>query len=163
LGDRPEVLAALVKDAEPYQFGPLLWKLQEQRERAVAVLRRELGQTLQPDWHDAPLDVRWAPPAPALVRQVEGAHGLVAERVALCQPLPLDQLKAVAEGLRPCGYRPIRVRPYPAGKALRVAVVWARDGRDWRLLQGVTAQEMLAQDGAWRQEGLLPVDVAGYV
>src|SRR5262249_59421979 len=32
LGDRPEELAALVKDAEPYQFGPLLQKLREHRE-----------------------------------------------------------------------------------------------------------------------------------
>jgi serine/threonine-protein kinase len=161
LNDRPEELARLVKDAQPYQFGMLLRELKAHRDLAVSVLSRELTRTAFPDWQDPPGE-GWRSPSPALVRRITAADGLVAERFALCQTLPLDQLVAVAEGLRPCGYRPVRVRPYQAGEALRVAVVWTRDGRDWRLIHGVRAAEVRRRDDAWCQEGFLPVDVAGY-
>jgi formylglycine-generating enzyme required for sulfatase activity len=163
LGDRPGELADLVRDAEPYQFAALLRRLESYREQSVAVLLRELQRTLEPDWRDVPLNPRWQAPARALVREVEGAQGLVAERFALCQTLPLGRLQAVAEALRPCGYRPVRVRPYPTGNGLQAAVVWTRDGRAWRLLPGATAEEVRQQEGAWRKEGLLPEDVAGFV
>src|SRR5262249_60351972 len=109
LGDRPGELADLVRDAEPYQFAALLRRLASYREQSVAVLLRELQRTLEPDWRDVPLNPRWQAPARALVREVEGAQGLVAERFALCQTLPLGRLQAVAEALRPGGYRPVRV------------------------------------------------------
>src|SRR5262249_57937052 len=92
-----------------------------------------------------------------------GGGGWVAAGFAVCQPLPLGRLQAVAEALRPCGYRPVRVRPYPTGNGLQVAVVWTRDGRAWQLLPGATAEEVRQQEGAWRKEGLLPVDAAGFV
>src|SRR5207245_2141831 len=145
-GDRPDVLADLLADADLKQYATLFPLLQAQPERAVARLTEELAKTPGFDWKDAPLDPAWAAPDPALVRQVEAAGGLVAERFALCQALPLEQFEAVAAGLRRGGYRPIRLRPYavaasgplagsaqkpasgPLAATVQVAAVWTRDG-----------------------------------
>src|SRR5262249_2637486 len=48
LDDRPEELARLVKDAEPYQLGPLVRHLQTHPGPVVAVLHRELNRTPEP-------------------------------------------------------------------------------------------------------------------
>src|SRR5262249_28165059 len=79
------------------------------------------------------------------------------------------------EGLRRAGYRPVRARPWThpqpphgagpggvVGEKGLVAVVWARDGRPWKLETGLTAKQVHARDRVGRKEGLLPVDVAGY-
>jgi formylglycine-generating enzyme required for sulfatase activity len=167
--DQPDLLAELLKDADDQQYAKLWPKLLPYREQAVARMSQELTRTLPPEWKDAPLDAAWAAPDPALVRQVADAHGLLAERFAFCQTLPLDQFPALAERLRRCGYRPIQFRPYSSaersGVASRclLAAVWTRDGRDWQLAPGVTAEEIRKQDEAWRQKGYVPLDVASYV
>src|SRR5262249_39390405 len=43
----------------------------------------------------------------------------------------------------------------------RVAVVWSRDGLDWKLQTGLTDKEVL-RTAAVRERRLLPADVAGY-
>src|SRR5208337_370196 len=98
-------------------------------------------------WVDAPLDLAWTQPDPALVKKVEAAHGLLRERFAFCQTMALDDFLAVAEALRSAGYRPIRFRPYsttsdpPAStNRLLVAAVWTRDGQEWQLAHGLTEQ-----------------------
>src|SRR5262249_59670814 len=63
---------------------------------------------------DPPLDPKWEQPSAELVREIEEAGGVVAERFALCQALPLQRVQAVTEGLRAAGYRPVRVRPWAA-------------------------------------------------
>src|SRR5262249_20312082 len=128
--DQPETLAELVKDADAKQYAVLWPRLQEHAERAAALMKPELTRTLAPPWNDPPLEPAWAAPDPALVGQIEGAHGLVAERFALCQTLPLPQFVAVTAGLSRSGFRPIRFRPYAAGRTVLVAAVWRRDGRD---------------------------------
>ena len=45
----------------------------------------------------------------------------------------------------------------------RVAAVWTRDGRNWRLASGQTPDEVRQQDEKNRTGKLVPVDVAGYV
>ena len=77
--------------------------------------------------------------------------------------MPLDEFLATAEALRPSGYRPVRFRPYADGAITRVAAVWTRDARNWRLASGLTAEEVRQQDEKNRTETFLPVDVAGYV
>ena len=69
-------------------------------------------------WNDPPLDPSWTKPDPAWVSRIESAEGLVAERFAFCQTMPLDEFLATAEGLRPSGYRPVRFRPYADGPAV---------------------------------------------
>jgi formylglycine-generating enzyme required for sulfatase activity/tetratricopeptide (TPR) repeat protein len=172
--DQPDLLAELLKEADDKQFAVLRPKLQPYRDRAVAQMNQELDKTPAHDWKDAPLNPAWAAPAPGLVKQLAAAQGLVAERFALCQTMPLDQFVAVAEGLRPAGYRPIRFRPYLAtpsplrgegrgeGRVL-VAAVWTRDDQEWQLAHGLSAEEMRKQDAEQKKQGYLPIDVAGYL
>src|SRR5207253_1650475 len=91
------------------------------------------------------------------------ALGLLNDRFALCQTLPLDQFAGVAEELGRCGYRPTRLRPYRTGNVVQAAVVWVRDGRRCQWALGVPAAKALEQDGEWRQKGFVPADAAGYV
>jgi formylglycine-generating enzyme required for sulfatase activity/tetratricopeptide (TPR) repeat protein len=44
-----------------------------------------------------------------------------------------------------------------------VAAVWSRDGRDWRISSGLTADEVRQHDERYKKDKFLPVDVAGYV
>ena len=46
---------------------------------------------------------------------------------------------------------------------MRVAAVWTRDGRTWRISSGLTADEVRQQDERNKKDKFLPVDVAGYV
>jgi hypothetical protein len=96
------------------------------------------------------------------MRQIEQGQGMLTDHFALCQTLPLDQFLAVAEALRPSGYRPVCFRPYPAGKAVHVAALWVRDGHDWRLTHDATADEVRKQNAAWRKQGFGPENVAGH-
>jgi formylglycine-generating enzyme required for sulfatase activity/tRNA A-37 threonylcarbamoyl transferase component Bud32 len=173
-GDRPEVVIDLLVDADRASYPLLKAIVDRYRDRVVQRMRQEL--TRRPDWwKDRPLDPAWKQPDDALRREVEQAGGLFAERFALCQALPWERLQAVTEGLRPAGYRPVRVRPWGepgpvragregepgpvrSGSDLRVAVVWTRDGAGWKLRTGLKAQEVKAapSDG-------LPADVAGYL
>src|SRR5205823_3203971 len=98
----------------------------------------------------------------ALQRELGGAQGLLAERFALCQALPLERLGPVAQGLRPSGYRPVRARPWLDGATARAAVVWTRDGSDWRLEAGLTLDEVTTRDQHWQSQGQVPLDLAGY-
>jgi formylglycine-generating enzyme required for sulfatase activity/serine/threonine protein kinase len=161
--DRPDVLTDLIADADPKQYALLLPPLQRHREQAVARLRREIERSAAPDWHDRPLDPAWAQPAPALVQEIEKADGLVAERFALVQTLPLEQSGPVLEALRRSGYRPVRYRPYNVGPAIWVAAGWTRDGRDWQLAQDLSAAAVRGSDAGWRNKGYVPLDVAGYL
>jgi formylglycine-generating enzyme required for sulfatase activity/tRNA A-37 threonylcarbamoyl transferase component Bud32 len=179
--DQPEVLSDLLLDADERQYTALFPKVQAHRDRAVARLTAELDRALVPEWKDAPLDPSLVAADTALVRQVDGAQGLVAERFALCQTLPLEEFNALAEGLARSGYRLVNLRPYtvatggppvaapkPTGgpplatAPVLVAALWARDGREAHWVHGLTADEAGKQDAAGRGKGLVPLDVAGY-
>ena len=164
--DRADEMVELLRHAGPQEFDGFLAKLGDGPEpalRALAAAAREAGLV-----EDDPPDPSWAAPDPAITRRVEQAHGIVGDRFALCQTMPLDDFVEVAEALRRAGYRPIRARPYagrgdPAGRPdVLVAAVWARDGQPWRMAHGVGAGTIAARDGTWRREGYQPVDIAGY-
>jgi formylglycine-generating enzyme required for sulfatase activity len=157
------LLVDLLCDADPKQYAVLRPLVQKQRGKAVGLLQAEMARQALPDWGDGPLGAKWPKPDPNLVREVEGADGLVAERFALCQTLPWQRFLAVAEGLRPAGYRPARVRPYPSARGLRVAVLWQRDGREWRLLPQADARTVRQRDRELRAKGFVPLDVTAYL
>jgi serine/threonine protein kinase len=185
--ERPDFLTALLLDADDKQYAVLWPKVAAHRARALARLNQELDQTLAPDWKDGPLDPTWAVPNRALVRQIEEAHGLVEERFALCQTLPLEQFDTVAAALQKSGYRPLQVRPYagrggpdipvrsgsPRTEAARtgmsvpppvlVAAVWTRDGQPVLWKHGLTATEVEKHDAERRTRGEVPLDITGYV
>ena len=180
--DRPEFLADLLMDGDAVQFAKLLPRLEAQPAKAVAVLQAELDREPRPEaWPKSTTDPIWQKPADSVIHQLEAANGLCQEHFALCQTLPLAKFAALAEALRPCGYRPVRVRPYvvgtssqlePPGKPaseplastrrVLVAAVWQRDGHDWRLLQDVTAAAIEKQDADFKKQDFRPVDVAGW-
>src|SRR5262249_43762623 len=149
--------------AAPRAFRPLSPVAERQAEKPLPAPRAELEKTATFDWNDRPLDPSWTNPDAALADRIEAAGGLVAERFAFCQAMPLDQFLATSEALRASGYRPIRFRPYADGPAVRVAAVWTRDGRKWRIAPGLTTEEARWQDAMNRDAKFLPVDVAGYV
>jgi formylglycine-generating enzyme required for sulfatase activity len=161
--DQPDFLTQLVLDGDADQFAVLFAKLKEGGDRGLAVLNKELSKTLGPQWNDAPLDPSWKEPAAALRERIEAADGLLQERFALCQTLPLADCLSVAEELRESGYRPSRLRPYAVGNAVHVAAVWIRDGQPWRLAYGLSAEALRQHDEANRKEGYLPGDVSSYL
>jgi formylglycine-generating enzyme required for sulfatase activity len=177
--DRPEVLADVLMSADERQWVRLWPKVPPQRDGAIARFTQELDKTLAPDWKDAPLDASWGAPQPALVRQVEAAAGMVGERFAMCQTLPLADFDALTAGLRKAGYRPLRFRPYSrkpdaqardipdkpdaqAKVSVLVAALWTRDGREAPYGYGLTPDEATKRDAEMRERGLVPLDVAGY-
>src|SRR5207249_2691688 len=131
----------LALKADDRQLATLLPVLARHREQVGALLCREAQKEARPNWNDPPLDPSWQAPPPELHREVEAAQGWLADRFALVQTLPLERFEALAAKLRPCGYRPARFRGYRLGPEVRVAAVWTRDGRDARLVQGVSAEQ----------------------
>jgi serine/threonine protein kinase/formylglycine-generating enzyme required for sulfatase activity len=159
LGRRTDLLL----DADARQFAVLWPKFAAQGQAGVRLLKEELDCRLAPRWDVPPPDPSWRAPDAEVVRQLEAAQGMVGERFAWCQALPLAEFPKVAEALRPCGCRPTRCRPYQHDGGVQVAAVWARDGRDWQESTGLTVEEVRRRDGDRRQQGYQPVDVAGYL
>ena len=56
----------------------------------------------------------------------------------------------------------MQYRPYQVGPAVAIAAVWTRDGAEFRLTEGATADELRRRDAEWRAKGFLPLDVASY-
>ena len=97
--DRPEVLADLLCDADEKTFPVLFEKLRGHGE-AVTLLQKELAREPTFDWQDPPLGPAWAAPAAAIRQEIEKADGILAERFALVQSLPLERFAPVAEAVR---------------------------------------------------------------
>ena len=108
----------------------------ERADQVTNLLLAELDRQPQPRWSEPLLNPAWKQPDPAWLQKIEAAHGFWAERFAFCQTMPLEEFLAVAEGLRPSGYRPIRFRPFVNDKRMRVAAAWTRDGQEWQLAHG---------------------------
>jgi serine/threonine protein kinase/formylglycine-generating enzyme required for sulfatase activity len=160
--DQRRALADLLLDADEKQFAVLYPKFQGHGEGGRALLAAELGKGCRPQWTDPPLSPSWQEPDAESMASIEAGQGVLAERFAFTQTMPLDDFVAVAERLRKSGYRPIRFRPYAAGRAVRVAAVWTRGGQDWHLMYGLDREQLDRHDEDLRQRGYLPEDVAGY-
>ena len=155
--------ANLLMDADPKAYAACFPIAQYHEPLTSPLLQAEIARKLVLSWNDPPLDPSWTTPDPTLTGKIESAQGMLAERFAFCQTMTLDEFLTTAEALRKSGYRPIRFRPYAEGKTLRVAAVWTRDGRPWRMAHDQTADEIRQTDERNRKEGYLPVDVAGYL
>ena len=148
--------------AEAKPYATLFPVTQKVAADVIPVLQAEIGKRSSFQWGDAPLDPAWPPPDPAWNRRFETAHGFLDEHLAFCQTMAIDEFLTLAEGLRKSGYRPVRFRPYADGSVVRVASVWSRDGRSWRMASGLTREEVERSDEKNRSEKFLPVDAAGY-
>jgi serine/threonine protein kinase len=168
-GDRPQMLADLLFDADEKQYEVLRPAVMKHVEPVAARMEREL--TARPvDWQDAPLNPAWKTPAAELRREIEQAGGILAERYALCQSLPLERLRVLTEGLRASGYRPVRVRPWASERTdkkeirrTHVAIIWTRDGQDWAMESGLPLDEVNEQLNSLPRAGVALTDLAGYV
>jgi formylglycine-generating enzyme required for sulfatase activity len=160
--EQPEVLAGLLLDADEHQFVKLWPQVASHGKASLALVRQEMRKQATFDWKDAPLPPGWGTAPDGAMRRIEQAGGILAERFALCQSLPLEELVPLVEELRRLMYRPIRLRPYTTPDGLRAAAVWARDDRDWQAAVGLTAEEVCRQEVERRAKGWQPVDVAGY-
>ncbi len=161
--DEPDRLAELLMASDPKAYRTLFPVAEKKAEQALPVLRAELGKRATYTWNDPPLDPSWTKPDSTLASRIESAEGILAERFAGCQTMPLDEFVATAEALRKSGYRPVRFRPYADGSSVRVAAVWTRDGRPWRIASGLTTEDIRQQDERNKKERFLPVNVAGYL
>lgn len=149
-------LVDLINDAQPEQFHILFPALEKQRDKAIGLLAAELEKKAAPNWNEPPLDPAWGELPAEVVARIEGAEGLVAERFAFCQALPLKDFEPLAAEMGKCGYRPLRLRPYSTGERVSVSAVWRRDGLDWQVAHDLSADKLLARDKQFRAEKSCP-------
>ncbi len=161
--DRVDILAEAILAAEPEQFVKLFDTFSAHGDIASHLLQAELTRELSYHWPDAPLDPRWPAPALESVEQLVRADGMLDERFACCQTLPLDQVESLCQTLKESGYYPFHVRPYDHEGTVRVAAVWKRGRRDYHFGLNLSAEEVLSRDEEMRDAGLRATDVAGYV
>src|SRR5271157_279527 len=155
--------ANLLMDADPKAYAACFAIAQYHEPVTSPLLQTEIARKLTFSWNDPPLDPSWTTPDSTLTAKIESAQGMLAERFAFCQTIPLDEFVKVAGALSKSGYRPVRFRPYADGQVVRAAAVWTRDGRPWRMAHDQTADEIRQTDERNRKEGYLPVEVAGYL
>jgi len=162
-GEDPALVADLLMDADSKAYVELVPVAERQAARAIPIFQAELSRRATFSWDDPPLDQSWTNPEASLVRKIEAGQGMLSERFALCQTIPLVEFLPIAEALRKSGYRPVRFRPYADGQTVLVAAVWTRDGRGWRIAAGLTLEELHLQDKKHQGDRFFPSDVAGYV
>ena len=172
-----ETLTELVLTADAVSDKSLFPVLQQHRQAAVQKLESILDQRLEPDWRDAPLDAGWTQPPIDVRVRIELAHGVIADRFAFCQDMPLPQFLEVAELLRPSGYRPTRVRPHlpflplkvektadtpdeGTPPALQVSAIWTRDTKRWHIDPSLKRSELPSPDAPASKDNLLLTDIA---
>jgi len=161
--DDPDRLAELLMASGPKAYQSLFPVVEKSAEQVLPLFQAEISKKATYSWNDPPLDPSWTTPDSMLTGKIESAQGMLAERFAFCQMMPLEEFVEFAEALRPSGYRPTRFRPYAEGKTLRVAAVWTCDGRPWRMAHDQSAENVRQTDERNRKEGYLSVDVAGYL
>jgi serine/threonine protein kinase/formylglycine-generating enzyme required for sulfatase activity/tetratricopeptide (TPR) repeat protein len=161
--EQPALVADMLMDADPKAYLRLFAVAEKKTEQVWPIFQAELAKKATYAWDEPKVDQSWTKPGAALLSRIEAAQGILAERFAFCQTMPLDEFLTTAETLRKSGYRPVRFRPYADEQAVKVAAVWTRDGRDWRISSGLTADDVRKQDHRNRQDKFLPLDVAGYV
>jgi formylglycine-generating enzyme required for sulfatase activity len=159
--DDVPLLVGLIGDADPQSFRLLVPALRRDPAKAIPLLSAELAREPSAGWDDGP-EGPWERPGPDVESVLAAADGMLAERFALAQTLPLADLGRLAESLGRAGYRPCCFRPFATPAGVRAAVVWRRDGRHWKWVHGATADEVRATNADCRRQGLLPADLAVY-
>jgi formylglycine-generating enzyme required for sulfatase activity/tetratricopeptide (TPR) repeat protein len=161
--DDPDRLAELLTVSDAKAYLSLFPVAETWAEQVLPVFQAELAKKATYSWNEPPLDPSWAKPDASFVSRIEAAQGILSERFAFCQTMPVGEFLTTAAALRKSGYRPVRFRPYADEQVVRVAAVSTRDGQNWRISSGLTANEVRLQDERNKKDGFLPVDVAGYV
>jgi formylglycine-generating enzyme required for sulfatase activity len=158
--DEPAELAELLVATDPERIPELLPLFEALGPRGQLPLERILAEKPATPTFEPPRGLAAADPTS--LAALESAGGWVADGFAITQSLPLESLAPLAETLRPAGYRPTRVRPYADGPTTKVAAVWTRDARDWRLAIDLAPDQFSTLDGTLGRDGFEAVDVAPY-
>ncbi len=161
--DDSQTLTELLLDAKPEQFVALFDEFAAHGEESRESLRQELRRTLKPRWRDSPLAPDWTELPAGLLQSIEQADGMVEERFAFCQAMPMEEFRGVVDQMQLSGYRPIRIRPFQDHDTICVAAAWTRDDRPWRWLLDESSERIFAEDEKQRRDGFAAVDVAGYI
>ncbi|MDG2013567.1 MAG: hypothetical protein P8J33_08680, partial [Pirellulaceae bacterium] len=161
--DQPQLLAELILEATPGQFVVLFDELRENQKAVLPLLEQELERSLSFQWPELLKDPEWKALDESLEKQFMQAYGLIADSFAFCQTMPLEQFFVVTDLMKPAGYRPFRVRPFRKDKIVHVAAIWTRDSRDWEMLHGLSAEQIMRSDRQQRSQGRSAFDVAGYL
>ncbi|TVS21142.1 MAG: serine/threonine protein kinase, partial [Planctomycetaceae bacterium] len=162
----PDTLADLLMDSSPSQFSTVFTRFRSHGDSAIPLLTAELLREPEPripKWFDT-IDPTWTTPEARYTELMAAHHGILDDRFAFCQNMPLAAFLEVAEGLRSCGFYPFRVRPFLDGTDLRVAAIWKRSANvtGWRFESDLTAPSLHALDAELRKEGFFPLEVAAY-
>ena len=160
--DDARLLAQLLMDADPQAYLSLFPGVATKKEDVIPEFLAELRKTAAYPWNDP----SFKPPETLELEaknRLELAHGFLNDHFAFCQTMPLADFLSLADSLEKSGYRPTRFRPFADGNSSRVAAVWTRDGRHFRLAPGLSAEEIRHQDEKNQSDKYQPADVAGYV
>ena len=162
-GDDLTRVTDLLFDAEPNQFVALFDEIAKHGDDAMSKLRVELERKWIPQWDDVTMDPSWRKPSADSTQAIVQSDGVITDRMAFCQTMPLSLFKQVVKQLSVCGYRPARVRPYMHEQLLKVAATWVRDGRNWQWVDDVSAETLQEADQQYCDQGLIATDAVGYV
>jgi formylglycine-generating enzyme required for sulfatase activity/tetratricopeptide (TPR) repeat protein len=161
--DDPDQLAELLMVSDHKAYLSLFPVAEKKAEKILPIFQAELAKKATYSWDDPALNPSWTTADPALVSRIESAEGILAEHFAFCQTMPMDEFLTTTEALRKSGYRPVRFRPYADEQLVRVAAVWTRDGRNWRISSDLGVDDIRSQDERNKKDKFLPLDVVGYV
>ena len=159
--DKPDLLASVVTSTSPDLFPAILPALKQNQESLTKLLSDELEKPFMPNWPVRSQDLSSAPPE-NIVTAFRDSKGLVTKDFAICQIMPLDTFKDLANSLSSLGYRPSRFRPFEYDEDICVAATWERDGLKSHIQYGSSADEIRQINREQRKAGLLPVDVCHY-
>lgn len=109
-------LVSMLVKSEPQNFSTLFKPLTNLKKEGVDAAVTELDKVLQLscsiDWKDSQLNPLWKPIDKQTQSIFEQSNGIISERFAFTQNMPLTTFLELSERLRSSGYRPTRVRPY---------------------------------------------------
>lgn len=137
-------LAQLISISDPANYKTFFNPIKSLGSSGVASLQSIATVELKPQWNDAALDPTWKEVDSATKLSFQQAQGMISDRFAYVQAMPLDRFLETAEALRPCGYRPTRVRPWewspransegdPSTEGPMVAAIFTRDSKKWEI------------------------------
>ena len=163
--DQPAVLAELLQTADARHYAAFLGPARGHKATVTAAMRAvqgPLAPPARPPWPDVTPDPSWRAPAAEVAQVIEAADGMLAECFAFVQTVPLGELAALNDALRPAGYRPDDICPYVAARCRpRRGPVGPRRPAGPPVLD-LTADAVRQRDEDHRRERFLPRSVASY-
>ena len=137
-------LAQLISISDPANYKTFFNPIKSLGSNGIASLQSIASRELKPQWNDPALDPTWKEVDSAVKLSFQQAQGMISDRFAYVQAMPLEKFLETAEALRPCGYRPTRVRPWAwspransegdlSTEGPMVAAIFTRDSKKWEI------------------------------